>query len=70
MSTGEQLLRELRPASGRRPGLRRFPPEHLSPNSQARTLAAAKSLLAFGHRVGYLPLNVGAAIRLPAKKTR
>lgn len=41
---------------------------NLNPNSQARTLAAAKSLLAFGHRVGYLPLNVGAAIRLPARK--
>src|SRR5919199_6182634 len=38
------------------------------PSSRARTLAAVKSLLAFGQRTGYLPLNVGAAVRLPASK--
>lgn len=37
----------------------------LAPASQARTLAAIKSLLAFGQRTGYLRLNVGAALRLP-----
>ncbi len=40
----------------------------LSPSSRVRTLAAVKSLLAFGQRTGYLPLNVGAALKLPAKK--
>src|SRR5947209_8557642 len=38
------------------------------PNSRARTLAAVNSLLAFGQRTGYLPLNVGAAVKLPARK--
>jgi len=40
----------------------------LAPSSRARTLAAVKSLLAFGQRVGYLPLNVGAAVKLPPRK--
>jgi integrase/recombinase XerD len=40
----------------------------LAPSSQARTLAAAKSLLSFGQRIGYLPMNVGAAVRLPTRK--
>lgn len=39
--------------------------EGLSPASRARILSAAKSLLAFGHRVGYLRFDVGAALRLP-----
>src|SRR5437868_6465252 len=39
------------------------------PSSRARTLAAVKSLLAFGHRTGYLPLNVGAAVKLPQGKS-
>jgi integrase/recombinase XerD len=43
--------------------------EKLGPSSRARTLAAIKSLLAFGQRTGYLTLNVGAALRLPARKT-
>jgi site-specific recombinase XerD len=38
------------------------------PSSRARTLAAVKSLLAFGQRTGYLPLNVGAAVKLPMSK--
>src|SRR5438067_1013821 len=38
------------------------------PSSRARKLAAVKSLLAFGQRTGYLPLNVGAAVKLPASK--
>lgn len=40
----------------------------LAPASRARTLAAIKSLLSFGQRTGYLPLNVGAAIKLPRSK--
>jgi integrase/recombinase XerD len=42
--------------------------EDLAPSSRARTLAAIKSLLAFGQRTGYLPLNVGAALKLSARK--
>jgi integrase/recombinase XerD len=42
--------------------------QNLSPSSQARTLAAAKSLLSFGQRIGYLSFNVGAAVKLPARK--
>ncbi len=33
-----------------------------------RTLAAVKSLLSCGQRVGYLPMNVGAAVKLPPRK--
>jgi integrase/recombinase XerD len=40
----------------------------LAPSSRARTLAAIKSLLSFGQRTGYLALNVGAAVKLPARK--
>jgi integrase len=40
----------------------------LAPASRARKLGAAKSLLAFGQRTGYLPFNVGAAIRVPPVK--
>lgn len=42
--------------------------KHLSTASQARKLAAIKSLLSFGHRIGYLPFDVGAPIRLPKVK--
>ena len=38
------------------------------PSSRARTLAAIKSLFSFGQRVGYLSFNVGAAVKLPARK--
>jgi integrase/recombinase XerD len=31
-------------------------------------LAVVKSLLTFGHRIGYLPVNVGAAVKLPPVK--
>ena len=37
-------------------------------SSRARTIAAVRSLLAFGQRTGYLPLDVGAALKLPARK--
>lgn len=35
-----------------------------------RTLSAVKSLLAFGHRLGYLPFDVGRALRLPPVRNR
>ena len=35
------------------------------PATQARKLAAVKSLFSFAHRIGYLPFNVGAAVTLP-----
>lgn len=40
----------------------------LAPGSQVRALAALKSLLTFAHRIGYLPVNVGAAEKLPRLK--
>src|SRR4051812_23437185 len=40
----------------------------LAPTTQARRLSAIKSLLSFGQRTGFLPVNVGAAIRLPKAK--
>ncbi len=42
----------------------------LAPASRYRTLSAIKSLLAFGHRIGYLPFDVGRALRLPAIRNR
>lgn len=42
--------------------------QDLAPSSRARTLATVKSLLSFGQRTGYLPLNVGAAVKLPPRK--
>jgi integrase/recombinase XerD len=42
----------------------------LSPASRYRALSAVKSLLAFGHRIGYLPFDVGGALRLPAVRGR
>jgi integrase/recombinase XerD len=42
----------------------------LSAASRYRTLSAVKSLLAFGHRLGYLPFDVGGALRLPALRGR
>ena len=41
---------------------------NLATATQARRLSAVKSLLSFGHKTGYLPVNVGAAIRLPKVK--
>jgi integrase/recombinase XerD len=38
--------------------------------SRYRALSAVKSLLAFGHRLGFLPFNVGGALRLPAVRQR
>ena len=42
----------------------------LAPASRYRTLSAVKSLLAFGHRVGYLAFDVGRALRLPPVRNR
>lgn len=39
--------------------------EHLSNASRARRLSAVKSLLSFGHRIGYLTFDVGRPLRLP-----
>ena len=41
-----------------------------APASRYRTLSAIKSLLAFAHRTGYLPYDVGRALRLPAVRSR
>jgi integrase/recombinase XerD len=40
----------------------------MAPSSQSRTLSSVKSLLSFGHRLGLLPVNAGAALLLPAQK--
>src|SRR5688572_8487494 len=42
----------------------------LAPASRYRTLSAVKSLLAFGHRIGYLRFDVGRALRIPAVRNR
>lgn len=42
---------------------------HLAPASQARSLAAVKSLLTFAYRIGALAHDPGRAIRLPKRKT-
>ena len=42
----------------------------LQPSSRYRVLSAVKSLLAFGHRLGYLPFDVGRVLRLPAVRQR
>jgi len=39
-----------------------------APSSRGRRLSAVKSLLSFGQRTGYLPLNVGTALKLPPRK--
>ncbi|MGI4946889.1 MAG: tyrosine-type recombinase/integrase [Janthinobacterium lividum] len=36
-----------------------------APASRVRRLAVAKSLLSFGHRIGYLQVNVGAVVKAP-----
>ena len=40
----------------------------LADASRARKLSAVKSLLSFGHRIGYLPFDVGRPVRLPRIK--
>jgi integrase/recombinase XerD len=43
---------------------------NIAATSRYRTLSAVKSLLAFGHRIGYLPFDVGRVLRLPAMRSR
>ncbi|MDT0631971.1 tyrosine-type recombinase/integrase [Rubrivirga litoralis] len=40
----------------------------LAASTRSRKLSAVKSLLSFGHRLGYLIYNVGAAVALPKQK--
>lgn len=40
----------------------------LAPSSCGRTISSVKSLLAFGNRVGMIPVNVGALLKTPAAK--
>ncbi len=40
----------------------------LGENSRKRILASVKSLFTFGHKLGYLPFNVAAALKLPKSK--
>jgi len=42
----------------------------LGPAGRYRALSAVKSLLAFAHRVGYLPFDVGRVLRLPGVRNR
>ncbi len=42
--------------------------DSLSDASRARKLSAVKSLLSFGHHIGYLPFDVGRPVRLPRLK--
>src|SRR4051794_31850394 len=44
--------------------------EDLAPATRYRALSAVKSLLAFGHRIGYLPFDVGRVLRLPSFRNR
>lgn len=39
--------------------------DDLAPASRGRTMASVKSLLAFAHRLGFAPFDVGRAVRLP-----
>ena len=41
-----------------------------SDKTQARRIAAVRSLLSFAHKVGYIGFNVGAAMRQPKVKNR
>jgi integrase/recombinase XerD len=42
--------------------------EGLAPSSQSRALSSIKSLLAFGHRIGYLRFDVGRVLKVPSVK--
>src|SRR5262249_3755681 len=44
--------------------------DNLAPASRYRRLSAVKSLLSFGHSVGYLRFDVGRVLRLPAFRNR
>jgi integrase/recombinase XerD len=40
-----------------------------APATRARILSSVKSLFAFGHRLGYVPFDVGRPLRLPTRKS-
>lgn len=42
--------------------------ESFALSTQAKNLAALKSLLSFGHQTGYLPFDVGKALNLPRRR--
>jgi integrase/recombinase XerD len=42
--------------------------EHLAPASRARKISSVKSLFGFGHRLGYLPFDVGRVVKRPKLK--
>ena len=42
--------------------------DYLAPSSQGTAMAAVKSLLSFGHRLGVLPTNVGIGVKSPKVK--
>ncbi|MDP9455357.1 MAG: tyrosine-type recombinase/integrase [Actinomycetota bacterium] len=42
--------------------------EAFAPATQAKLLAAMKSLFSFGHQIGYLPFDVGRPVKLPSRK--
>src|SRR3954452_4847341 len=44
--------------------------DDLAPATRYRELSAEKALLAFGHRIGYLPFDVGRVLRLPSFRNR
>jgi integrase/recombinase XerD len=44
--------------------------EALAPASRCRILSSVKSLLGFGHRIGYLPFDAGRILRLPPVRNR
>jgi integrase/recombinase XerD len=41
---------------------------HLRAASRQRCLSSMKALLAFGHRIGYLPFDVGRVLKVPSAK--
>jgi site-specific recombinase XerD len=44
--------------------------EELAPATRATAIGAVKSLLTFGQEVGFLPFNVGKAVKAPSVKNR
>src|SRR6266498_3183800 len=42
--------------------------EHLAPASRARKMSSVKSLFGFGHRLGYLPFDLGRVVKRPKLK--
>ena len=44
--------------------------QYLSDATRSRTLNAVKSLLSYAHELGYVPFNVGAALKPPKVRTQ